>query len=172
MERIGTSEKQDEFFMREALKFARRAAEQDEIPVGAVVVKDGEILAGAGNLRESARMATAHAELLAIEEACRRLGSWRLSGCTLYVTLEPCPMCAGAIVNARVDRVVYALKDPAAGCCASVLNFNAYPFSHAFSISDGVCAGESADLLREFFQEKRQKNQKDVSQGFIKPAEN
>ena len=172
MEMIESREKQDELFMREALKLARRAAEQDEVPVGAVVVKDGEILAAAGNLRESARMATAHAELLAIEEACRRLGSWRLTGCTLYVTLEPCPMCAGAIVNARVDRVVYALKDPAAGCCASVLNFNAYPFSHAFSVSDGVCARESADLLREFFQKKRQKNQKTALCGITKSAGN
>ena len=148
-------QREDERWMREALALARKAAEQGEIPVGAVIVKDGELLCGAYNLRESRRSVSAHAELLAIEEACRLTGDWRLTGCTLYVTLEPCPMCAGAIVNGRIDRVVYGVKDPAAGCCGSILNLNAYPFSHAFALSGGVCAEECRMLLREFFETKR-----------------
>lgn len=148
---------QDSFYMKEALALAERAMAAGEVPVGAVIVKDGEILSGAYNLRETNGIATAHAELLAIEEACRRLGGWRLSGCTLYVTLEPCPMCAGAIVNSRLDRVVYGVKDPVAGCCGSVLNLNSYPFNHAFSLTGGVCEEECRDLLQCFFSKKRKK---------------
>ncbi|MBQ9783385.1 MAG: tRNA adenosine(34) deaminase TadA [Clostridia bacterium] len=155
---------QDERWMREALALARQAAEQGEIPVGAVIVKDGQMLCGAYNLRENRKSVSAHAELLAIEEACRRIGDWRLTGCTLYVTLEPCPMCAGAIVNGRIDRVVYGVKDPAAGCCGSVLNLNAYPFSHAFALSGGVCAEESRTLLRKFFETKRQNKKESYDQ--------
>ena len=150
----------DEGFMRQALALAEQAFATGEVPVGAVLVKDGRVLCGAYNLRETHRSVTAHAELLAIEEACRLLGDWRLSGCTLYVTLEPCPMCAGAIVNGRIDRVVYGIKDPAAGCCGSVLNLNAYPFSHAFSLSGGVCEKECGALLRRFFAEQRSKRKR------------
>ena len=110
-------QKQDEIFMQEALRLAALAASCGEVPVGAVVVRDGEVIGRGYNRRETDGSAIAHAEILAIEEACRTVGSWRLGGCTLYVTLEPCPMCTGAIVNARVERVVYGLKDPAAGCC-------------------------------------------------------
>ena len=145
----------DERFMREAIELARKAERLGEVPVGAVVVKDGEIISRAYNTRERDRVATAHAELLAIEEACRVLGSWRLSGCTLYVTLEPCPMCAGAIVNSRIDRVVFGASDVAAGCCGSVINFNSYPFNHTFEITGGVCEDECRALLREFFAGKR-----------------
>ncbi len=145
----------DEEYMAEALQLAVEAAEKGEVPVGAIVVKDGRILARAHNLRESCGRATAHAEVLAIEEACRVLGSWRLSGCTLYVTLEPCPMCAGAVINSRMDRVVYGLKDPAGGCLGSVVDFNSYPFSHAFCVTGGVLASESAGLLKKFFQDRR-----------------
>ena len=148
---------EDSFYMKEAIALAERAMAAGEVPVGAVIVKEGEILCGASNLRETNGVATAHAELLAIEEACRRLGGWRLGGCTLYVTLEPCPMCAGAIVNSRLDRVVYGVKDPVAGCCGSVLNFNSYPFNHAFSLTGGVCEEECRALLRRFFAEKRGK---------------
>ena len=147
--------KNDIQFMKMALELAAKAGEAGEIPVGAVVVKDGEVIAKGHNLCESAHSATAHAEILAIESASAALGTWRLSGCTLYVTMEPCPMCAGAIVNSRVDRVVFGCKDAAAGCCGSVLNFNSYPFNHAFSLTSGVLAEESAALLREFFQKRR-----------------
>ncbi len=147
----------DVLYMQEALRLARKAAEEGEVPVGAVIVKDGAIVAAAHNLREQNKMATAHAELLAMEEACRFLGDWRLKDTTLYVTLEPCPMCAGAIVNARVSRVVYGAKDAAAGCCGSILNLNAYPFSHAFSLTSGVCEEECKQVLQDFFSKRRTK---------------
>ena len=145
----------DKIFMQQALLLAERAKNEGEVPVGAVVVRNGEIIGRGYNLRETNGMATAHAEILAIEEACRRLGSWRLLDCTLYVTLEPCPMCAGAIVNSRIARVVYGVKDSAAGCCGSVADFNRYPFSHSFSLTSGVCEEECALLLKEFFKSKR-----------------
>lgn len=145
----------DKIFMRQALLLAGCAKNDGEVPVGAIVVKNGEIIGSGYNLRESKGMATAHAEILAIEEACRKLGSWRLLGCTLYVTLEPCPMCAGAIVNSRIERVVYGVKDSLAGCCGSVVDFNRYPFSHSFSLTSGVCEEECALLLKEFFKSKR-----------------
>lgn len=148
---------QDERFMREALRLAEQAELLGEVPVGAVIVRDGEILCGAYNLRETRRMATAHAELMAIEDACRILGGWRLPRCTLYVTLEPCPMCAGAIVNARIERVVYGAKNYSAGCCGSILNVNAYPFNHAFSLTEGICEQECKELLQRFFSKKREK---------------
>lgn len=144
-------------FMREALELARLAADMGEIPVGALVVdsNSGEVIARAHNLRENNKLATAHAEILAIEEACRKRGGWRLNGCTLYVTLEPCPMCAGAIVNSRIDRVVWGADDMVAGCCGSVINFNSYPFNHSFATTSGVCEEECKAVLQEFFQTKR-----------------
>ncbi|MBO5415126.1 MAG: tRNA adenosine(34) deaminase TadA [Clostridia bacterium] len=145
----------DIVFMNRALELARLAYEAGEIPVGAVVVKDGEIIAEGYNLRQTDKLATAHAEILAIEAACSKLGGWRLSGCTLYVTLEPCPMCAGAIINSRIDRVVYGIEDAKAGCLGSVINFNSYPFNHAFEVERGVCADECAAILREFFAQRR-----------------
>ncbi len=148
--------------MKIALELAAVAGEAGEIPVGALVVKDGKIISEAHNLCESAHKATAHAELLAIESASAALGTWRLSGCTLYVTMEPCPMCAGAIVNSRIDRVVFGCKDASAGCCGSVLNLNSYPFNHAFALTGGVLADESRELLRGFFQKRRaEKDRKD-----------
>ena len=155
-----TVEFKDEAFMRQAIDLAGKAADLGEIPVGAVIVKDGEVLCGAYNLRETDGLATAHAELLAVEEACRLLGGWRLSGCTLYVTLEPCPMCAGALINARIDRVVFGAKDAVAGCCGSLLNVNSYPFNHAFALTGGVCEEECRELLRDFFAKKRRKGTK------------
>lgn len=143
--------------MRAALGEAQKAMAQGEVPVGAVIVRDGEIISTGYNKREQNKMATAHAELMAIEDACRILGGWRLSGCTLYVTLEPCPMCAGAIINSRLDRVVYGTADSASGCVGSVINFNAYPFNHAFDTTGGVCEEECAEILRRFFAAKRQK---------------
>lgn len=147
--------------MEMAVAEAKLAANMGEVPVGAVVVFNGEVIASAHNLRETSGSATAHAELLAIEAACKKLGGWRLSGCTLYVTLEPCPMCAGAIVNSRIDRVVYGASDSAAGCLGSVINFNTYPFNHAFAVSGGVGEDECVKLLRNFFENKRQQKKRE-----------
>lgn len=146
---------QDELFMREALAQATIAAEKGEIPVGAVIVKNGEILCVAHNLCEALHDATAHAERLAVSEAGRLTGSWRLSDCTLYVTLEPCPMCTGAAINARVGRIVYAAKDPRAGACESLIKLPAYPLESAPVCEGGVLEEEALALLRTFFLKKR-----------------
>ena len=148
---------QDEWYMRQALRLAARAAELGEVPVGAVIVRDGEVIAEGYNRRETDHAATAHAELLAIEAACERLGGWRLTGCTLYVTLEPCPMCAGAIINARLKRVVYAAKDEKAGACGTVVNLFEMGFNHRPVLKSGVLAEEATDLLSGFFQRLRDK---------------
>ena len=147
----------EQVFMRRAIALAKEACALGEVPVGALVVDNatGEILSEAYNLRETNKIATAHAEILAIDEACKKRGGWRLSGCTLYVTLEPCPMCAGALVNSRIDRVVYGASDALAGCCGSVINFNSYPFNHAFEIKSGVCEEECRELIRTFFESMR-----------------
>ncbi len=147
----------DEKFMRRALELARLAASLGEVPVGAVIVKDGKIIAEGYNRREADKNATAHAELIAIDKACRALGGWRLFDCELYVTLEPCPMCAGAIVNSRIKRVVCAAKDPRAGAFGSLLNLNFYPLNHKPKIEFGLFGGESAELLRSFFGRLRRK---------------
>ena len=150
-------EDKDIAFMQQAIELARQAAQSGEVPVGAIVVDNAtnEVLSKAYNLRQTNKIATAHAEIIAIEDACKKKKSWRLSGCTLYVTLEPCPMCAGAIVNSRIERVVYGAKDELAGCCGSVINFNSYPFNHSFEITQGVCESECRELLQIFFKEKR-----------------
>jgi len=150
----------DVLLMRQAIALAKTAAEQGEVPVGALIVKSdtGEVVSSAYNFRENGKSATAHAEILAIEGAFKKLSGWRLSGCTLYVTLEPCPMCAGAIINSRIDRVVYGTSDALAGCCGSVMNFNAYPFSHAFKVSAGVCEDECKAILQDFFEKRRKKD--------------
>ncbi len=151
----------DESLMRKALELAHKAYEKGEVPVGALIAdsESGEVIAEAYNLRESNKSATAHAEVLAIEQACERLGGWRLSGYTLYVTLEPCPMCAGALINSRLDRVVFGASDPLAGCCGSVINFNSYPFNHSFDLTIGVLADECLALLQSFFAERRNKKE-------------
>ena len=143
--------------MRCALELAREAAQMGEVPVGAVMVRNGEIIARAGNRRECDHLATAHAELLAIEEACSHVGSWRLSDCTLYVTLEPCPMCAGAIVNARIGRVVFGCKDARAGAMGSVLNLPSYPLNHRPLCDYGVCEAECRAVLQDFFVARRKR---------------
>lgn len=150
--------------MEKALELARETFKLGEVPVGAVVVRDGEIIGEGYNLREREGSVIAHAEVIAIEQACKRLGTWRLSGCTLYVTMEPCPMCAGALVNSRIDRVVYGCKDAAAGCLGSVIDFNSYPFNHSFETASGICSRECTELLQEFFRQKRKKTA-DVSVG-------
>lgn len=145
-----------EHFMGEALKEAQKAFDMDEVPVGAVIVKDGSIIARAHNTREMSQDATAHAEILAIRKACEAVGSWRLIGCSLYVTLEPCPMCAGAIILARLDRVVFGAWDPKAGAAGSVVNlFEVERFNHHPEVISGVLAEECGALLKEFFRQKR-----------------
>jgi len=147
----------EEMFMRRALELAAEAAEAGEVPVGCVIVREGKILSEGRNRRETDRNALAHAEIEAIDRACRTLGGWRLTGCTLYVTLEPCPMCAGAIVNARIPRVVYGAKDARAGAMGSLINVNSYPLNHHAQVEHGVLADECAGILREFFSSRRRK---------------
>lgn len=141
--------------MRLAMEQAACAARIGEVPVGAVVCRGDEVVATAYNRRETGKNAIAHAELLAIDAACCKLGGWRLHQCELYVTLEPCPMCAGAIVNARLKRVVFGAKDPKAGCFGSVVDFQALPFNHHPEVESGLFAGECAEALRQFFRRLR-----------------
>ena len=146
----------DERFMREALAEAEKARAAGELPVGCVIVRDGEILARAHNEREAQGDPTAHAEVLAIRRAAKETGGWRLDGCTLYVTLEPCPMCAGAISQARISRLVYGAADAAYGCAGSVYRIPEDPALNWFCPCDGgVLAEECADILRAFFAERR-----------------
>jgi tRNA(adenine34) deaminase len=145
-----------ERFMREALTWAQRAAELGEVPVGAVVVRDSEILSAAHNRRELDRDPTAHAEVLAIREAAAQLGAWRLTGCTLYVTIEPCPMCAGAIVLSRLSCLVYGADDPKAGACGSLMDITRDErLNHQVEVISGVLAPDCAALLKEFFASRR-----------------
>ena len=141
--------------MGAALEEARKAAALGEVPVGAVVAKDGEIISAAHNTRETEKNALHHAELLAIDAACKKLGGWRLWQCELFVTLEPCPMCSGAIINARLDRVVYGAKDEKAGCCGSVADLFVMPFNHTPIVRSGVLEEECSQLLSRFFAELR-----------------
>ena len=145
----------DRAWMRLALEEAKAAAALGEVPVGALVVRSCELIAKAHNRRETGKSALAHAECLAIDEACKTLGGWRLHECELYVTLEPCPMCAGAIINSRLRRVVYGARDPKAGCCGSVTDLFALPFNHRPEAVGGVLEEECAGALRAFFQAKR-----------------
>lgn len=145
-----------ERMMRQAIALARAAAEEGEVPVGAVVARRGEIVGRGRNRRESARSALAHAEIEAIGDACRTLGGWRLFDCELYVTLEPCPMCAGAMINARIGRVVYGAPDPKAGSCGSVADLFAMPYNHHPSCSGGLLEDECAALLSDFFRKLRE----------------
>ena len=147
----------DLHYMGEAIKLARLASEADEVPVGAVIVRDGRIVAAACNSRETDKDATCHAECSAIRAACKALGGWRLIGCTMYVTLEPCPMCAGATVNARLPRIVIGARDQRAGAFGSVTDLNALPLNHKPEITLGVREEECAGLLRDFFRKKRGK---------------
>lgn len=151
-------ERDDEYFMREALRLAERARELDEVPVGALCVRDGEIISAAYNTRENSKCATHHAEILAIEQACRTLGGWRLPGVTLYVTMEPCVMCAGAVVNSRVERVVFGAWDKRFGAFGSLLDLSAVPLNHKPEIKAGVLGEECAAMLSGYFAAKRKKS--------------
>ncbi|MGO9961444.1 MAG: tRNA adenosine(34) deaminase TadA [Solirubrobacteraceae bacterium] len=146
----------DEYFMRLALREASRALEHDDIPVGAVVVKDGEVIGTGHNEREIRADPTAHAEMIALRDAARALGSWRVLDSVLYVTLEPCAMCAGAVVLARIPRVVFGTSDPKAGAAGSVLDVLAEPrLNHRPQVESGLLAGDCAELLRSFFASRR-----------------
>jgi tRNA(adenine34) deaminase len=146
----------DDSFMAEALAEARAAAAEGEVPIGAVVVADGRVVGRGRNARETRRDPTAHAEMLALQEAARALGRWRLSGATVYATLEPCPMCAGALVNARVDRLVYAVADPKAGAAGTLFDLvRDARLNHRMEVTSGVLGQECGALLTEFFRAKR-----------------
>ena len=146
----------DEYFMRLALREAERALEHEDVPVGCVIVLDGEVIAATRNERELRGDPTAHAEVLALREASGRVGSWRLDGCVMYVTLEPCAMCAGAVVLARLPRVVFGAADPKTGAAGSVFDVLAEPrLNHRPDVAGGLLASESADLLRAFFASRR-----------------
>ena len=147
----------DHPFLLRALELAREAAAAGETPVGAVVIRNGEIVGEGRNRREAGKNALYHAEIEAIDAACKRLGGWRLWECELYVTLEPCPMCAGAIINARIRRVVYGTKDPKAGCCGSVTDLFALPFNHRPEVVGGCMEEACAAVLRDFFRGLREK---------------
>lgn len=148
---------EDEYWMSQALAEARKAEAVAEVPIGAIIVYDGQIIGRGHNLRESALDPTAHAEMLAIREASAARQAWRLSGCTLYATLEPCPMCAGAIVQARVDRVVFGASDPKAGCAGTLMNLLQEPrFNHRAEVVPHVLQRECADMLSDFFRRLRE----------------
>ena len=147
----------DQKFMEEALALAREAAAEGEVPVGCVIVRQGKVVGRGRNRRETAKTALGHAEIEAIADACRNLGGWRLWDCTLYVTLEPCPMCAGAIINARIPRVVFGAGDDKCGACGSVCDLFAMEFNHHPAVVRGVGEAESAELLRQFFISLREK---------------
>lgn len=144
--------------MKQAIEEAKKAEQIGEVPIGAILVKDQEIIARAYNLREREQRAVSHAELLAIDKACKSLGSWRLTDCTLYVTLEPCPMCAGAILQSRIAKVVYGASDPKAGCVGSMYNLlTDERFNHQCLVEKGVLAEDCGQLLSTFFQVLRKK---------------
>ncbi|MEH7457494.1 tRNA-specific adenosine deaminase [Bacillus pseudomycoides] len=155
---------QDIYFMQRAIEEAKKAEEIQEVPIGAVIVLDGKVISAAYNLRETEQRSIAHAELLAIDEACKKLGTWRLENATLYVTLEPCPMCAGGIVLSRVKRVVYGASDPKGGCAGTLMNLlTDERFNHQCEVVPGVMEEECGMLLTNFFRElrKRRKEQKE-----------
>ena len=146
----------DEYYMRLALREAEQATQHGDVPIGAVVVLEGEVIGAAGNERELRKSPLAHAELLAIEQAAQRMGSWRLLDTTLYVTLEPCPMCAGAVVQARIPRLVYGATDDKAGAAGTLYNVcQDARLNHILDVTPGVLADESVALLRQFFQARR-----------------
>jgi tRNA(adenine34) deaminase len=146
----------DETFMEEAIAEARRAAAEGEVPIGAVLVFEGRVVGRGRNARERLNDPTAHAEMLALQEAARALGRWRLTGATIYATLEPCPMCAGALVNARIDRLVYAVADPKAGAAGTLFDIPRDPrLNHRVRVDTGVLAEECSALLKDFFRERR-----------------
>ncbi len=148
---------QDEYFMQKAIEQAKSALAYDEVPIGAVIVKDDEIIAVGNNFKERENCAVYHAEVVAIINACKKLNNWYLDGCTLYVTLEPCPMCCGAIINSRIDRVVYGAKDLKSGAVVSLYNLlNDSKLNHQVQVTGGVLEAECSSILTDFFKKKRE----------------
>jgi len=143
--------------MKKALHYAKLCAKRGEIPVGCVIVRNGEIVSWGNNSRQTHKNALHHAEIVAIDRACRKLGGWRLWECDMYVTLEPCVMCAGAIINSRMRNVYYGASDPKAGCFGSIMNMNDFPFNHHPNITGGILEGECSKILKDFFKELREK---------------
>ena len=154
-----------EKYMKAALRLAKKAADEGEVPVGAVVVCEGKIVGRGRNRRETRKNALHHAEIEAIEKACRKLGGWRLHKCDLYVTLEPCPMCAGAIINARIKTVFYGAPDPKAGSCGTLTNLFDLPYNHQPMVVAGVLEEECAEILKAFFRELRRKKKEKLDAG-------
>lgn len=146
----------NEKYMRLALIEAKKAFDKNEVPVGCVIVKDDKVIAKAHNLRQTKKSVLAHAEILAIQKASKKLDSWILEDCTMYVTLEPCPMCAGTILQSRIKKLVYATKEPKFGACQSVMNLFDYKFNHQVEIIDGILQEEASNLMKNFFQILRQ----------------
>ena len=144
-------------YMKMALKEAKKAFKKNEVPIGAVIVRDNKVIAKAHNLRETNNLATSHAEILAIQKANKKIKSWRLDSCIMYVTIEPCPMCAGAIIQSRIKQVVYGARDLKAGAHDSVLNLFEYPFNHKVNVGSGVMEEESAKIITQFFKKLRKR---------------
>lgn len=147
----------NEKFMKQAIKEAKKAYEKEEVPVGAVIVKDGKIIARGHNLKETKLNTIKHAEIIAIEKASKKLSGWRLENCDLYVTLEPCAMCAGAIINSRIRKVYIGTDDEKTGACGSVLNLFEYKFNHKVEVEKGILKQECKEILQRFFKELRLK---------------
>lgn len=148
----------NEKYMKEALKEAKKALDKEEVPVGAIIVKDGKIIARAHNQKETKKIATKHAEILAINKACKKLDSWRLLDCEMYVTLEPCPMCAGALINSRIKKIYIGTDDLKTGACGSVLNLLDYKFNHKVEVEKYILKEECEKILKEFFIFLRKRN--------------
>ena len=161
--------KPHEYYMSQALELAQEAADAGEVPVGCVIVRDGAVIGRGRNRREEKQAVCSHAEMEAMAQANATLGSWRLDNCALYVTLEPCPMCAGAIVNSRIKRVVYGARDAKAGCCGSVTDLFALPFNHRPQVEGGLLEDECAALLAAFFEELRRRRREGSKPKWKKP---
>ncbi|MBU5215023.1 tRNA adenosine(34) deaminase TadA [Heyndrickxia oleronia] len=163
----------DEYFMKLAISEAKKAEEKCEVPIGAVVVLNGEVIATAHNLRESTQNAITHAEILAIQKACERIGSWRLEDAELYVTLEPCPMCSGAIILSRIKKVIFGAHDPKAGCAGTLMNLlDDQRFNHQCEVVSGVLENECSVLLRDFFRNIRKRNKAEKEKRKINESNN
>lgn len=149
-----------EFFMKEALKEAKKAYNKEEIPVGSIIVKDGKIISRAHNLKETKHSSISHAEILAIEKANKKLNAWRLQDCEMYITLEPCMMCMGAIINSRIKKIYIGTLDPKTGACESVINIDNYKFNHVVEIETGILKEECEYILKDFFKMLRLKKRR------------
>lgn len=160
---------EEERYMRQAIRQAKKAYALEEVPIGCVIVYDGRVIARGYNRRNTDKNTVSHAEMIAIRKASKKLGDWRLEGCTMYVTLEPCPMCAGAIVQARVTEVVIGSMNPKAGCAGSVLNIlETEGFNHQVKVRRGVCQEECSEMLTQFFRELREKKKRQKEYAALK----